>query len=161
MPGFELIDKKELNEIKNIFNNGSVLFRHGFEGLRKNIYNLKEENKCSIIQENCFNYIKGLNSLDEKFDIIFIDTPYKEKNINDLIETIVDKKILKKKGIVIVHRHKKNTIKLDTRLIQYFLSYSDGHNSILDIARKCKVSQSKIIKVEKILKKKKLISYLE
>ena len=56
---------------------------------------------------------------------------------------------------------KKNTIKLDTRLIQYFLSYSDGKNSLLDIAKKCKVSPSKIIKIEKILKKKKLISYLE
>jgi 8-amino-3,8-dideoxy-alpha-D-manno-octulosonate transaminase len=46
MPGFELIDKKELNEIKNIFNNGSVLFRHGFERLRKNIYKVRrfEEN---------------------------------------------------------------------------------------------------------------------
>ena len=49
---------------------------------------------------------------------------------------------------------KKNTIKLDTRLIQYFLSYSDGKNSLLDIAKKCKVSPSKIIKIEKILKKK-------
>lgn len=67
---------------------------------------------------------------------------------------------LGKKGLY-PNLSKKNTIKLDTRLIQYFLSYSDGHNSILDIARKCKVSQSKIIKVEKILKKKKLISYLE
>tara|TARA_Y100001970_G_scaffold289899_1_gene421696 strand:+ start:1283 stop:1843 length:561 start_codon:yes stop_codon:yes gene_type:complete len=84
--------------------------------LRKNVYNLKEENKCSVIQENCFNYIKGLNNLNEKFDIIFIDPPYKEKNINDLIETILDKKILKKRGIVIVHRHKKDTIKISQKL---------------------------------------------
>ena len=56
---------------------------------------------------------------------------------------------------------KKNTIKLDTRLIQYFLSYSDGQNSILDISQKCKTSLAKILKIEKILKKKKLISYLQ
>jgi aminopeptidase-like protein len=55
---------------------------------------------------------------------------------------------------------KKNTINLDTRLIQYFLSYSDGKNSLQDIALKCKVSFSKILRIEKILKKKKLISYL-
>jgi aminopeptidase-like protein len=56
---------------------------------------------------------------------------------------------------------KKNTIKLDTRLIQYFLSYSDGQNSLLDIAKKCNVSLVKILKIEKILKKKKLIAYLQ
>ncbi len=67
---------------------------------------------------------------------------------------------LGKKGLY-PNLSKKNTIKLDTRLIQYFLSYSDGQNSIIDIAKKCKVPYSKILKIEKILKKKKLISYLE
>ncbi len=42
MPGFELIDKNELNEIKHIFKNGSVLFRQGFEGLRKKVYKVKK-----------------------------------------------------------------------------------------------------------------------
>lgn len=66
---------------------------------------------------------------------------------------------LGKKGLY-PNLSKKNTIKLDTRLIQYFLSFSDGQNSIMDIAKKCKAPISKIFKVEKILKKKKLISYL-
>ncbi len=56
---------------------------------------------------------------------------------------------------------KKNTINQNIRLIQYFLSYSDGQNSILDIAKKCETSLTKILKIEKILKKKKLISYLQ
>ena len=55
---------------------------------------------------------------------------------------------------------KKNTIKLNTRLIQYFLSYSDGQHSLSDIAKKCDVPLVKILKIEKILKKKKLITYL-
>ena len=67
---------------------------------------------------------------------------------------------LGKKGLY-PNLSKKNTIKLDTRLIQYFLSYSDGQNSIMDIAKKCNVPISKIFKIEKILKKKKLISYLK
>ncbi len=46
MPGYELIDKKELKEINKIFKNGSVFFRHGFEKLRKNSYKVKDfENK--------------------------------------------------------------------------------------------------------------------
>ena len=42
-----------------------------------------------------------------KFDIIFIDPPYKEKKINFLLDQIKEKKILKKDGIIIIHRHKK------------------------------------------------------
>jgi len=38
MPGLELINKEELKEIKDIFRNGGVLFRHGFEKLRNNTY---------------------------------------------------------------------------------------------------------------------------
>ena len=42
MPGYELIDEKELNEIKKVFNNGSVFFRQGFETLRKNSYKVRD-----------------------------------------------------------------------------------------------------------------------
>lgn len=42
MPGFELIDKKELKEITHIFKNGSVLFRQGFESQRNNVYKVKK-----------------------------------------------------------------------------------------------------------------------
>ena len=31
MPGFEVLDKSELKEIQDIFENGSILFRHGFD----------------------------------------------------------------------------------------------------------------------------------
>jgi hypothetical protein len=43
MPGFELINKKnELKQITNIFNNGCVLYRYGFEKKRNNIFKVKE-----------------------------------------------------------------------------------------------------------------------
>ena len=56
---------------------------------------------------------------------------------------------------------KKNSINHDTRLIQYFLSYSDGTNSVSDIAKKCKSPLKKILEIQKLLEKKKLISYLQ
>ena len=45
MPGFEFINKKELDEIKDIFKNGGVLFRHGFEKLRNNTYKVSQFEK--------------------------------------------------------------------------------------------------------------------
>ena len=37
-----------------------------------------------------------------------MDPPYKESKINKLIENIIQKKILNKKGIIIIHRQKKD-----------------------------------------------------
>ena len=38
MPGFELINFEEKKAINRIFNNGAVFFRHGFENIRNNNY---------------------------------------------------------------------------------------------------------------------------
>ena len=48
-----------------------------------------------------------LLSSKNKFDIIFLDPPYKEKNINSIIDNLSREKLLKDKGIIILHRHKK------------------------------------------------------
>ena len=51
-----------------------------------------------------------------KLDIIFLDPPYKEKRLNLIIEKILKKNILNKNGIIIVHRHKKDNIKITKKL---------------------------------------------
>ena len=59
-----------------------------------------------IIENSVLNYLSSLEKSNYKFDLIFVDPPYKAKNISELIEDIYYKKILKKKGIVIIHRNK-------------------------------------------------------
>ena len=86
------------------------------EVLNKNIKNLKCEENCNVINSDCFNFIESLENNKLKFDIIFLDPPYKEEKINYLIEKIFEKKMLSKNGIIIIHRHKKDTIKLSEKL---------------------------------------------
>ena len=75
--------------------------------LEKNIHNLNCEKKTEIITENIFNII-NLNKLKKnKFEVIFLDPPYKEKKLVNLLENIIRLKLLKKKGIIVMHRHKK------------------------------------------------------
>ena len=76
--------------------------------LDKNISNLKLTNQCNIIRKDCFDFLE--KSLKKKFffDIVFLDPPFKELKVNHLIKTILQKKILKEKGIIIIHRHKKD-----------------------------------------------------
>lgn len=45
MPGFELIGKEEFKEIENLFKDSGILFRHGFDALRNNIYKVRDFEK--------------------------------------------------------------------------------------------------------------------
>ena len=74
--------------------------------LKKNIDNLKQQSYSNIIQKDIFSEdtLKGLN---DKFDIIFMDPPFKEKKLTCLLNIIIKLKLLKGNGIIIIHRHKK------------------------------------------------------
>ena len=74
--------------------------------LKLNISSMNIQKKIQIIEKNLFNE-GSLESLNQKFEIIFIDPPFKEKKLNYLIEKIYNLKLLKKNGLLIIHRHKK------------------------------------------------------
>ena len=74
--------------------------------LKKNIDNLKQQDSSSIIEKDIFSE-NTLKALNDKFDIIFIDPPYKEKKLEGLLDAIIKLKLLKNNGIIIIHRHKK------------------------------------------------------
>ena len=74
--------------------------------LKKNIGSINcqeiaEIHEIDIIKSFNFKIIKN------KIDIIFMDPPYKEKNLFQLLTKISDSHILTPNGIVIMHRHKK------------------------------------------------------
>ena len=87
-------------------------YSKAIEVLNKNINLLKGNEKCSVIQEDCFDFIAKIEVSKYKFDIIFIDPPFKEEKINYLINLIKKKNILNKQGILIIHRHKKDNVEL-------------------------------------------------
>ena len=84
--------------------------------LEKNIKSLKNIENYEIIKDDCFNFFKSNKIINLKFDIIFMDPPYKELKINDIIEKIIKENFLKKDGIIIIHRHKKDLVKLTPKI---------------------------------------------
>ena len=74
--------------------------------LKKNINNLKSEINYEIIENDILNNFE-FKSLKLRYDIIFLDPPYKEKALKNILNTIIENKILKNKGVIIIHRHKK------------------------------------------------------
>ena len=87
-----------------------VTFVENYNGvlpiLKDNLNNLNLKNQYKIIEKNIF---KDLNFkiFKKKFNIIFLDPPYKEKGLNKLINLIIKEKLLASNGIIIIHRHKK------------------------------------------------------
>ena len=73
--------------------------------LKKNLNNLKLSDSYKIVEKNIFSNL-NFNTFKKKFDIIFLDPPYKENDLSKLIQTLVNEKFLKENGILVIHRHK-------------------------------------------------------
>jgi len=76
--------------------------------LERNIKNFKLDQKSKVIKKDILNDLDFLN-LNQKYDLIFIDPPFKEKNIKFLLLKIYNSKILKPNGIFIMHRNSKDS----------------------------------------------------
>ena len=84
--------------------------------LEKNLSLFKNLKNYKIFKSDCFKFFNSNAKVNKKFDIIFLDPPYKEKRINQLIEKIVESKILNHDGIIIIHRHKKDKIEITNKI---------------------------------------------
>ena len=100
-----------------------VIFVENYLGvlpiLKKNLGNLKTIENYSIIEEDIFNE-NFLSNLKKSFDIIFLDPPYKIKNISKLLNKIRIFKLLNNNGIIILHRHKdeKENLPLNFKILE-------------------------------------------
>jgi len=74
--------------------------------LEKNIDKLNVQNRTKIFLSDVFDFLKDQKFSLLKYDLIFCDPPFANTNINNLIELILKKNILKKDGIIILHRNK-------------------------------------------------------
>ena len=116
-----------------------VIFVENYEGvlpvLKKNLDNLKINVNFEIIKKDIYKN-ETILDLKSKFDIIFLDPPYKDKNIINILKTIKDVNLLDEKGAIILHRHKNDKITLPEKyeIIEerkygisriFFLNYSN------------------------------------
>ncbi|MDC0396352.1 16S rRNA (guanine(966)-N(2))-methyltransferase RsmD [Candidatus Pelagibacter sp.] len=74
--------------------------------LKKNIVDLGYQKNSFIIEKDIINNL-NFTIFKKKFDIIFLDPPYKESRLSLILNNIIKADILKDGGIIIIHRHKK------------------------------------------------------
>ena len=82
----------------------NVVFIENYQGvlpiLKKNLQNLKSVKNYEIIEKDVHSNI--LKILNKKFDIIFLDPPYKEKNLEIILLKIKNSELLNKNGIIVL-----------------------------------------------------------
>ena len=85
-----------------------VVFIENYQGvlpiLKKNLLNLKSLHNYNIIEKDV--YSDEIKIFNVQFDIIFLDPPFKHKNLSFIFRKIKNEKLLKENGIIILHRHK-------------------------------------------------------
>jgi 16S rRNA (guanine966-N2)-methyltransferase len=98
--GLECLSRKA-NHVTFVENYNDVL-----PILKKNILNMGCLDSSIVIEKDIIGNLNYQN-FNKKFDIIFLDPPYKEKRLLAILSDIIESDILNKNGIIIIHRHKK------------------------------------------------------
>ena len=97
--------------------------------LKKNIINLKLQKKSNIFKKDAY-HLNKIKLENKQFDLIFLDPPFKDNKIYELIEEIKKSKFVNKKTLLVLHRNKK---------------YKENFHEYINILREKNYGLSKII----------------
>lgn len=72
-----------------------------FPILKMNVENLKFEDKCTCLYKDSYEALKEFSQKKIKFDLIFIDPPYRKNMIPPAIEIISEGSLLEQDGLIV------------------------------------------------------------
>ena len=82
--------------------------------LKQNIFTLNLQNKSTVCNYSAYDLEKS--KLENRiFDIIFLDPPFKDRDVKSLIDQIKKLNVADKSSLLIIHRNKKS----DDKISQY------------------------------------------
>ena len=86
-------------------------------------------NKVKLVPEDIKNFIEKLDNKN-KFDLIFLDPPYKDNSYLEILSLIKEKKILSRNHKIIIHRERKRDEKLH-EFVKILIEKSYGRSKVI------------------------------
>tara|TARA_B110000495_G_C22906776_1_gene529371 strand:+ start:190 stop:750 length:561 start_codon:yes stop_codon:yes gene_type:complete len=97
--------------------------------LKKNIKDLKINGQTEVFNTKIISFFSKLNHKD-KFEIIFLDPPFAEKNFIEELKIMKNSAIYKKNHLIIIHREKKSDDQCE-KIINVILTKTYGRSKII------------------------------
>ena len=106
--------------------------------IKENVSKTKQENNVKILNKDFEISIRMLAEANEKFDIIFLDPPYKTNYIQKSVDLIIEKNILEENGIIVAETDELNKVlqQLNDENINIYDIRKYGRVDIIFIKRK-------------------------
>ena len=82
--------------------------RDAIKILERNIDKLNLRKRVDIFFDDVLSVTKNQKVFKLKFNLIFCDPPFRDSTIGKIVNLIFNNNILKKRGIIIIHRNKKS-----------------------------------------------------
>lgn len=100
--------------------------------INKNINDIKVENAC-VIKDDYMNALKYFKNNNIKFDIVFLDPPYKDDYIDNSIKYLLDNDMLNEKAVIVCEFEK--NIKIDYKEFDIKKEKKFGYKKIVIFKR--------------------------
>lgn len=91
--------------------------RRAMEIIKTNVSNLKLNDNVELIQGDSYH---ALSKITERFDLVFIDPPYKYEKIEEILQQVISLELLEEKGYCIIETDHRYALKSEYgSLIRY------------------------------------------
>lgn len=98
--------------------------------IKENIKLLKEEENVKILNNSYDIVLKRMAKDKTSFDIVFLDPPYKLNIINDIIDFILNNKMLNEHGVIVCHYVKGNFDPKEINSLSLIKNYNYGKSEV-------------------------------
>ena len=98
--------------------------------IKKNVESLKTENETRIMNLDYKVALKKLASDEVKFDLIFLDPPYRMNIVGEIVEYIVNNDMLKDKAIIVCQYVSGNYKPADSPVLKLLKNFSYASSEV-------------------------------
>jgi len=124
--------------------------KDALEIVKKNVLKAKEVDNSQILNMDYLEALKKFKYNKQKFDIVFLDPPYKLNIINEIIDSLIKDDLLNCDALIVCQAVKKN-VNTEIQGVEVYKNKLFGHSEVI-IFKKWRVLRLKNKRLDTILK---------